>query len=94
MTDTPADGIAVVRVDMLTDLILDVDVDPGVMIGVDVDMLSDTEVIAMDTPENTLEFVVEIAYAGDVLTDVGLAVVMTPLELTLSSPWEDLMCFC
>ena len=76
---------------MLTDLILDVDVDPGLMIGVDVDMLSDTEVIAMDTP---LEFVVEIAYAGDVLTDVGLAVVMTPLELTLSSPWEDPMPFC
>ena len=52
----------------------------------------------------TLKFWVEIVYAGDALTDVvpgadvetlndeninGLAAVMTPLELTLSLPWED-----
>ena len=98
MTDVPADGITVVRVDMLTELILDVDFDPDVMIGVDdrmleysifgvaVDMLPDTDIIAMDTPAITSGFVGEIAYAGDVLTDVGLAAVMTPLELTLSSP--------
>ena len=129
MTDVPADGIPVVRVDMLTQLILDVDVDPGVMISVDVrmsecvmldvavDMLSHTAIIAMDTPPITLEFVVAMAYAGDTLTDVsavpitdvvpgtdvdilndenvnGLAAVMTPLELTLSLPWEDPMPFC
>ena len=83
MTDVPADGIAAVRVDMLTELILDGDVDPDVMIGVDarmlkdvmldvaVDMLSDTDVFTMDTPAMTLEFMVEIAYAGDALTDVS-----------------------
>ena len=121
VTDVAADGITVVRVGMLTELILDVDVDPGVMIGVDVrmlkdvmldvavDMLPDTDIIAMDAPAITLEFVVEIASAAGVLTDVsavpitdvvpgtdvdilndenvnGLAAVMTPLELTLSSP--------
>ena len=71
---------------MLTELILDVDVEPDVMIDVAVDMLPDTDVIAMDTPGITLEFVVTNAYAGDVLTDVGLAAVTTPLELTFSSP--------
>ena len=103
VTDVPADGIAVVRVDMFTGLILDVDLDPDVIIAVDlrmlkdvmldvaVDMLSGTDIIAIDTPSITLEFVVEVA---DVLTDVGLAAVMTPLELTLSSPWEDPMPFC
>ena len=129
MTDVPADGITVVRADMLTGLILDVDVDPDVMIGVDVrmlkdvmldvavDILPDTDIVAMDAPAITLAFVVEIAYAAGVLTDVsavpitdvvpgtdvdilndenvnGLAAVMAPLELTLSSPWEDPMSFC
>ena len=64
------------------------------MLGVDVDMLSGMEIIAMPSPAIALEFVVEVAYTGDVLTDVGLAAVMTPLELTLSSPWEDPMPFC
>ena len=62
MTDVAADGITVVRVGMLTELILDVDVEPGVIIAVDVvmlkdvildalvDMLPDTGIIAMDTP--------------------------------------------
>ena len=129
MTNVPADGITVVRVDMLTELILDVDADPGVMIGVDVgmlkdvmldvaaDVLPDTDIVAMDTPAITLDFVVEIASAAGVLTDVsavpitdvvpgtdvdilndenvnGLAAVVTPLELTLSSPLEDPMPFC
>ena len=41
------------------------------MFGVGVDMFSDDiEIIAMDTPAINLEFVVEITYAGDVLTDV------------------------
>ena len=70
MTDVPNDGIVVtcIRVDMLTELILDVD--PGVLIDVAIDMLPDIEIIAMDAPAIILEFVVEIAYAGDVLTDV------------------------
>ena len=83
MTDVPADGITVVRADMLTGLILDVDADPDIMIDVDVrmlkdvmldvvaDMLPDTDIIAMDTPAITLEFVGEIAYAAGVLTDVS-----------------------
>ena len=62
VTDVAADGITVVRVGMLTELILDVDVEPGVIIAVDVvmlkdvildalvDMLSNTGIIAMDTP--------------------------------------------
>ena len=42
------------------------------MFGVGVDMFSDDiEIIAMDAPAIILEFVVEIAYAGDVLTDVS-----------------------
>ena len=108
VTDVPNDGIVVtcIRVDMLTELILDVD--PGVLIDVAIDMLPDIGIIAMDTPAITLEFVVKLSCAGDVLTDVsavpttdvapgtdvdilnnenvnGLAAVMTPLELTLSS---------
>ena len=120
MTDVPADGITVVRVDMLTELILDVDVDPDVMIDVDVrmlkdvmldaavDILPDTDIIAVTTPPITLEFVVEITCAEDVLADVfpidvdmfadenanGLAFVMTPLDFTLSSPCEESMPFC
>ena len=83
MNDAPADGIAVVRVDILTAFILNIDVDPGVMIDVDVrmlideklgvavDMSADTGIFAMDTPAMTLEFVVGIAYAGEALTDVS-----------------------
>ena len=41
MTDVAADGITVVRVGMLTESILDVDVEPGVTIAVDVVMLKD-----------------------------------------------------
>ena len=114
---------------MLTELILDVDVEPDVMIDVDVrmlkdvmldvafDILPDTNFITVTTPPITLEFVVEIAYAAGMLADVsatpttdvvpgtdedilndenvnGLAAAMTPLESTLSSPWEDPMPFC
>jgi hypothetical protein len=55
------------------------------MIRVGDDMFADdTEIIAMDTPAIILEFVVELAYAGDVPADV-LADVRTPLEFTLSA---------
>ena len=37
------------------------------MFGVGVDMLSDMEIIAVTTPPITLEFVVRISYAVDVL---------------------------
>ena len=79
----PADGIAVVCVDMLTKSFLTVDVDPGVMTGVDVcllidtkldvalDMLTDTGIFSMDTPGISLNFVVETAYTGDALTNVS-----------------------
>ena len=36
-----------------------------------VDLLPGTDIFAMDTPAITLEFVVEIAYARDALTDVS-----------------------
>ena len=74
MTDVPNDGSAVIRVDMLTELILDVD--PGVLIDVTIDMLPDIEIIAMVTPAIVLEFVVETVYAGDVLADT-LSVLIT-----------------
>ena len=64
------------------------------MIRVGDDMFADdTEIIAMDTPAIILEFVVELAYAGDVPADV-LADVRTPLEFTLSALWEESMPFC
>ena len=60
MTDVLADVMPVVRVDMLCDVMLDVAADmlPGIVIA------------AMATPEITMEFVGEIAYAGDMLADV------------------------
>ena len=105
MTDVIADGMRVVCVDMLSG---------EVLIGVNVDMisgfdtLSEMEIIAIATPAITLEFVVEITCAEDVLADVfpidvdmfadenanGLAFVMTPLDFTLSSPCEESMPFC
>ena len=42
----------------------------GVKFDVDVDMLSDMEIAVMLTLEITLEFLVGIAYAVDVLTDL------------------------
>ena len=55
-----------VRVGMLPEVILDVDI--GILSGI--------EVSAMVTPAIALECGVEIAYAGDVLADV-LAVLIT-----------------
>ena len=92
VTEAPADGIAVARVGILTELIFDVEVDPAVMIGADAVMLPDTEIVALDSPATTSECTVEIAYAAeDVLIDVSaipkadVAPGTTPLEVTLSS---------
>ena len=83
MTDVLADGMLDVCVDMLTKLILDIDGDPDVMIGVGVrmlidskldiavDMLSDTDVFTMDTPAMNLEFMVETVNTGNVLADMS-----------------------
>ena len=57
----------IVRVDMLSE---------EVVIGGAVDMLSEIENIVMPTPAITLEFVVAIAYSGDVLAGV-LSVLIT-----------------
>ena len=98
MNDVPADGFAVVRVDILTAFILNIDVDPGVLLdvgvrmlideklGVAVDMSADTGISAMDTPAMTLEFVVGIAYAGDALTDVSAV----PINDVVSGINEDM----
>ena len=67
MTDVIGDGMIIVRVDMLSE---------EVVIGGAVDMLSEIENIVMPTPAITLEFVVAIAYSGDVLADV-LSVLIT-----------------
>ena len=87
MTDVPADGITVVRVDMLTapSIILKFVVKISYAAGVltDVSAVPITDVV----PGTDV----------DILNDEnvnGLAAVMTPLELTLSSPWEDPMPFC
>ena len=102
VTDALAD--AVLRVDMLTDVIL------GLGMSIDIG------IIVTATPAITLEFVVGIARAVnildmldvvivdvvsainvDMLADVNtndLTAVMTPLEFTLSSPWEEPMPFC
>ena len=70
------------------------DVLTEVMIGVGVDTLSDVEIIVMATSTFTLEFVVGLVSAVDVLADLlpidvdmfpdddvhGLTAVMTPLE--------------
>ena len=61
--DVLDEGILVVRVDML----------PGLILDVVVDMVPDIGIIVMaDTPAIALVFVVEIANAGDTLTDVLL----------------------
>ena len=39
-------------------------------VGVDVDMLSDMEIVVMATPAITLDLLVGITYAVDVLTDL------------------------
>ena len=52
------------------------------MLGVGVDMLSDMEIIVIPIPPITLEFVMRITYAVDVLTDV-LNVVITDVVPTI-----------
>ena len=101
VTDVIDDGMIVVKVDVLSELILDVVVD----------------ILPVTAPAITLEFVVEIAYTGDVsagmfvvlIIDVvtgidvdmladenvnGLVAVMTPLDPTLLAPWEKSMPVC
>ena len=45
------------------------------MLGVSADMLSDMEIIAVTTPPITLEFVLRISYAVDVVADVVTVVI-------------------
>ena len=111
VTDVIDDGMIVVCFDMLSEVMIGVEVDVlselilGVGVGVDVGV----EMLPMTT---LLEFVVEIAYTGDVsagmfavlvidvVTDIdvdmfddedvnGLVAAMTPLDPTLSAPWEE-----
>ena len=64
-------------IDVLADVItFGVDVDMTSVIILDVDMLTDMEIIVMATPAITLEFVVEVVYAVDVLADLLLTVIM------------------
>ena len=101
------DGMIVVCFDMLSEVMIGVEVDvlSELTLGVDVGV----EMLPMTT---LLEFVVEIAYTGDVsagmfavlvidvVTDIdvdmfddedvnGLVAAMTPLDPTLSAPWEE-----
>ena len=61
--------------DVLTGIILSGGVDMMIAVILDVDMLSDMEVVVMATPAITLEFVVGLTYAEDLPTDL-LAVII------------------
>merc|ERR1712032_549356 len=64
-------------IDVLADVItFGVGVDMTSAIMLDVDMLSGMEIIAMATPVITLEFVVGVVCAVDVLSDLLLAVLI------------------
>ena len=67
MTDVIDDGMLIVCVDMFSE---------EVVIGGAVDTLPEIENIVIPTPAITLEFVVAIAYAGDVLAGM-LSVIIT-----------------
>ena len=96
--------------DVLADVIPGVGVDTDV--ALDADLLSDMGAIVMDSPAITLDVVVVVACAVDLLSGLltvliigvvsaidadmfddedvnGLVAVMTPLEFTLSAPWEE-----
>ena len=78
------------------------------MMGTDVDLLFGIDIVV--NPEITLEFAEGVACAvdvlaalvigvvavigGDILTEKGLATVVTPLEFPLSVLWEEPITFC
>ena len=87
MTDLFSEVMIGIGVDILSEMMVDIDVEmlSDVMLNVGVDMLSDDiEIIVMDTPAPiTLTLVVPCNVD-----------VITPLEFTLSSPWEESIPFC
>ena len=57
-----------------------------VMLDIGVDMFPDMAIIVLNTPVITLEFVVRVAYAGDVLADLLVAAmidVMSPTDVDI-----------
>ena len=75
--------------DVLTDVILGDSADMTTAVTLDVDFLSDMEIVVMATPAITLEFVVGLTYAEDVPADLladSLAAAMTPSKFTLPAP--------
>ena len=75
--------------DVLTDVILGDGADMTTAVTLDVDFLSDMEIVVMATPAITLEFVVGLTYAEDVPADLladSLAAAMTPSKFTLPAP--------
>ena len=53
-----------------------------VMLDIGVDLFPDMEIIVMDTPVVTLEFVVRVAYAGGVLADLPVAAIIDVVSAT------------
>ena len=53
-----------------------------VMLDIGIDMLPDMGIIVMDTPVITLEFVVRVSYAGDVLADLPDAAIIDVVSAT------------
>ena len=95
VTDASADGIAVVRVDVLTEFILDANADRGVMIDIDDCMFEGTMLdVALGMLIST-----DIIFGtdADIFNDEninGLAALMTPSKLSLSPLCEDSMSLC
>ena len=52
------------------------------MLDIGVDLFPDMEIIVMDTPVITLEFVVRVEYAGDVLADLPVATIIGVVSAT------------
>ena len=53
-----------------------------VMLDIGVDMFPDMAIIVLNTPVITLEFVVRVAYAGDVLADLPVAAIIDVVSAT------------
>ena len=72
--------------DVLTDVMIGVGVDTVSAVILDVDMLHGVEMIVVTTPAITLEFVVGVTYAVDVLAglpDVKIIDVVSAIEIEI-----------
>ena len=54
----------------------------GVILDIGVDMFPDMEIIVLNTSVITLEFVVRVAYSGDVLADLPVVAIIDVVSAT------------